>query len=65
MTDITMCTNALCPNAEHCYRVQAPPSEHWQSMFCWDYNVDKNGVICDGYIPMQNKGEEQMKINKN
>ena len=51
MADITMCAQTLCPNAGHCYRVQAPPSD-WQSMQTFDYTIGTNGVQCDNYMPM-------------
>lgn len=52
MADITMCTQTLCPNAGHCYRVQAKPSEHWQSMCSFGYTVSERGVECENYWPM-------------
>jgi hypothetical protein len=51
MADITMCTQTLCPNAAHCYRVQATPSD-WQSMATFDYTIGTNGVQCENYMPM-------------
>ena len=51
MADITMCTHALCPNAAHCYRVQAKASD-WQSVATFDYTVSARGVECDSYISM-------------
>jgi len=51
MADITMCTKTLCPNASHCYRVQAKASD-WQSMATFDYTVSARGVECVGYMPM-------------
>lgn len=50
MADITMCTQTLCPNAGHCYRVQAKASE-WQSMAAFDYTISARGVECKMYIP--------------
>ena len=52
MPDISMCTQTQCPNAGHCYRVQATPSEY-QSMSAFDYVVDKSGVRCEHYMPMR------------
>lgn len=52
MADITMCTQTLCPNASHCYRVQAKPSEHWQSCATFSYTITTRGVECDNYWPM-------------
>jgi len=51
MADITMCTQTLCPNAGHCYRVQAKPSPHWQSMMDFPYTISIRGVECANYIP--------------
>jgi hypothetical protein len=51
MADITKCTNILCPNATHCYRITAPASE-WQSYSNFKYTLDIKGVICDRYIPV-------------
>lgn len=51
MADITMCTQALCPNAAHCYRVQAKAND-WQSAATFDYTVSARGVECDSYMPM-------------
>ena len=51
MVDITMCTQTLCPNAGHCYRIQAKASD-WQSMATFNYTVSAHGVECDNYIPM-------------
>jgi len=39
MADITMCSQHLCPNASHCYRVQAKPSENWQSVCHFGYTI--------------------------
>ena len=50
MVDITMCTQTLCPNAGHCYRIQAKASD-WQSMATFNYAVSAHGVECDNYIP--------------
>lgn len=52
MADITMCTNTLCPLAGSCYRVQATPSDYWQSMASFEYQLDTNGVKCESYWPM-------------
>lgn len=52
MADITMCTQTLCPNAGHCYRVQATQSSDWQSMMTFPYTVSVRGVECDNYMPM-------------
>jgi len=51
MADITMCTQELCPNARHCYRVQAKAND-WQSMATFNYTVSARGVECDNYMPM-------------
>ena len=51
MADIVMCTQTLCPNAGHCYRVQAP-REDFHSMFTFHYTVGICGVTCAHYIPM-------------
>ena len=51
MADITMCTQALCPNAAHCYRAQAKASDR-QSVATFDYTVSARGVECDSYMPM-------------
>ena len=51
MADITMCTQTLCPNAGHCYRVQAKASDR-QSMATFGYTISARGVECDHYMPM-------------
>jgi len=51
MADITMCTQTLCPNAAHCYRVQAKASD-WQSMATFSYTISTRGVECENYMPM-------------
>ena len=51
MADITMCTQKLCPNAAHCYRVQAKASD-WQSTATFGYTISARGVECENYIPM-------------
>lgn len=51
MADITMCTQTLCPNAGHCYRVQATPNPHRQSVAAFDYTISVHGVECDNYMP--------------
>lgn len=51
MADITMCTQTLCPNSGHCYRVQAKASD-WQSMAMFDYTISVRGVECDNYMPI-------------
>jgi hypothetical protein len=51
MADITMCSQTLCPNAGHCYRVQAQPSHHWQSVMIFQYTISARGVECDNYWP--------------
>ena len=51
MADITMCTNVLCPNAPHCYRVQAIPDEY-QSVCNFEYTLSTEGVLCDYYWSM-------------
>jgi hypothetical protein len=51
MADITMCTQTLCPNAEHCYRVRAKASD-WQSVATFQYTVSERGIECANYIPI-------------
>lgn len=51
MADIKMCTQTLCPNSGHCYRVQAKASD-WQSMATFDYTISAHGVECDNYMPI-------------
>ena len=51
MADITMCSQKHCPNAAHCYRVQAPPSK-WQAYAAFEYVAAIDGVLCDFYWPM-------------
>ncbi len=51
MADITMCTQTLCPNSEHCYRIHAPLNNQ-QSWQAFDYKIGIDGVICAGYLPM-------------
>lgn len=55
MADITMCTQTLCPNAKHCYRIQASPGV-WQSMMLFEYTIDVDGVMCGHYIPVSEMG---------
>jgi hypothetical protein len=50
MADITKCLNLLCPNAEHCYRVQAKDSD-WQSYSMFTYMISTIGVECENYWP--------------
>ena len=64
MVDITMCTQKLCPNATHCYRVQAKPSE-WQSIMAFYYSVGVNGVVCSGYIPLYRMTESDSTVPNN
>lgn len=52
MADITMCSQTLCPNAGHCYRVQATPNQHWQSVMAFQYTLSGRGVECENYWPM-------------
>jgi hypothetical protein len=52
MADITMCTNALCPNAMHCKRVQAIANEHYQSWQFFQYTASDRGVECEHYWPI-------------
>ena len=51
MAGISMCTNSQCPNAGHCYRVQAKPSD-WQSYIQFEYQIGPNGVVCENYLPV-------------
>ena len=51
VADITMCSQKLCPNAPHCYRVQAQPGER-QSVCAFEYTFAIDGVLCDFYWPM-------------
>ena len=51
MADITMCTQTLCPNAGHCYRVHAKASD-WQSVMTFQYSISQRGVECENYLPM-------------
>lgn len=51
MADITMCSQILCPNAGHCYRVQAKAGE-WQSIAAFSYTISVRGVECENYITM-------------
>jgi hypothetical protein len=52
MADITMCVNTICPNAKHCYRVQAIITHGWQIMDFFEYTIGVDGVICDNYLPV-------------
>jgi len=54
MPDITMCINTLCPDAGHCYRVQAKPGD-WQSIAMFNYTISAHGVDCENYMPMLRK----------
>lgn len=58
MADITMCAQTQCPNAGHCYRVQATPSEY-QSMAAFDYVMEDGVVKCEHYKPMRRAGQDQ------
>lgn len=51
MADITMCAQTQCPNAGHCYRVQAQLNSHWQSVAMFKYTISTRGVECDNYLP--------------
>lgn len=51
MADITMCAQTQCPNAGHCYRVQAQLNSHWQSVAMFQYTISARGVECDNYLP--------------
>ena len=51
MADITMCTQTMCPNAGHCYRVQAVEG-YWQSWQDFEYTLGVEGVVCDNYLPI-------------
>jgi hypothetical protein len=51
MTDITKCTQTLCPNSPTCYRVQAKSGD-LQSYSEFKYTVSANGVECDNYYPI-------------
>lgn len=61
MSDITMCIQTQCPNASHCYRVQATPS-HYQSMAAFDYVVEDGFVQCTSYIPVSVAGQDQARV---
>lgn len=50
MTDMTMCTNHMCPNAPCCKRHRAKASESQSHRF-FNYQVSSKGVVCDHYIP--------------
>lgn len=52
MADITTCTQTLCPNASHCYRVQVAASDRQYDM-AFPYTVSVWGVECDYYVPMR------------
>jgi len=54
MSDITLCANKDCLEAQNCYRVSAKPDEHYQS-----YSDFKE--ICNE----SNDYEHQIKINEN
>ena len=51
MADIPMCSQTLCPNAKHCYRIQAKASD-WQSVMTYQYSISPRGVACENYMPM-------------
>ena len=51
MAGISMCTQSMCPNAGHCYRVQAERST-WQSWQDFEYTVGMEGVVCGNYLPL-------------
>ena len=59
MADITLCTSALCPLKESCYRSQATPNEYHQS-YCDFGNHVKfllNGYKCDQFIAIHALGD--------
>ena len=57
VADITMCSQTHCPNAPHCYRVQATPGER-QSVCAFEYVAAIDGVLCDAYWPMAVRSEK-------
>ena len=64
MADITMCNNLMCPAAGDCKRVQATPSEHWQSCGTWEYTIGSDGVHCEGFYPMCDYTKSDRSLNK-
>ena len=52
MSDITKCTNELCPIKHTCYRWTAPTDPLWQAYQRFDFGYCGNGAICDHYIPV-------------
>lgn len=59
MPDITLCTSALCPLKESCYRSQAKPNEYHQSYCDFSKNVTAglNGYECDEFIAIHAIGD--------
>jgi len=55
MPDITMCTQTLCPNSRHCYRVRAWPNPYWQAYMAFPYEISADGVVCSYYMPMRGR----------
>lgn len=51
MTDITKCTNKLCPLAKTCFRFTAKDG-YWQSYADFKYKETTSGVVCDNYYRM-------------
>ena len=50
MPDISLCTNATCPQRQHCRRGQDSTSAH-QSYAWFEFRLTLDGVKCDGYLP--------------
>lgn len=64
MADITMCNNANCPLSGNCYRKQAAPNKHWQSIQHFNFEVGIGGAECPSMIPMYKIEQTNMTIHK-
>jgi len=54
MPDLTLCVQALCPLAPHCYRFKARRG-HWQSMAAFEYVTEKEGTRCEYFIELKSE----------
>jgi len=58
MPDITMCGNHSCPLGKTCYRHEAKPTPHWQSVSDFKPTEDKDGkIICEYFLEIYEKGK--------
>lgn len=57
MADITMCINDECPMRDQCYRAQATPNEHRQSVAYFEPNALTNR--CDWIIAINGSANHE------